>query len=193
MRIISGRRRGAVLTAPEGGVVRPTADRVREGLFNTLLGGRYGNPLDVPVVADIFAGAGTMGLEAWSRGARQVIFVENNPSALAALEKNISKCASKDATFIVPRDATRRLAWPAAPAGLLFIDPPWRKSAEEPDPANLALQNFIRHGLIAPSALISIEHDHRSPPELPLGISWLETRKWGRSACTIARYEGAGS
>jgi len=193
MRIISGRRRGAVLTTPEGGVVRPTADRVREGLFNTLLGGRYGKPLDVPVVADIFAGAGTMGLEAWSRGARQVIFVENNASALAALEKNITKCASKDATFIVPRDATRRLAWPAAPAGLLFLDPPWRKSAEEPDPANLALQNFIRLGFIAPSALISIEHDHRSPPELPLGISWLETRKWGRSACTIARYEGPGS
>lgn len=190
MRIISGKRRGAVLTAPEGGIVRPTADRVREGLFNTLLGGRYGNPLDVPVVADIFAGAGTMGLEAWSRGAKQVIFVENNSTALAALEKNITKCASTDATFVVPRDATRRLAWPAAPAGLLFLDPPWRKSADEPDLAHLALQNFIALGLIAPSALISIEHDHRTAPELPSGILPLETRKWGKSACTIARYEG---
>jgi len=190
MRIISGKRRGAVLAAPEGGAVRPTADRVREGLFNTLLGGRYGRPLDVPVVADIFAGAGTMGLEAWSRGARQVIFVEDNPAALAALKANIDKCATGDASFILPRDATRRLAWPAAPAGLLFIDPPWRKKDSDPDLALLALENFIRLGLVAPAALASIEHDHRRPPELPAGFAVLETRKWGKSACTIARFEG---
>ena len=189
MRIISGKRRGAVLAAPEGGVVRPTADRVREGLFNTLLGGRYGNPLDVPVVADIFAGAGTMGLEAWSRGAKQVIFVENNAAALSALRHNITKCNSGDATFVLPRDATRKLAWPAAPAGLLFLDPPWRKTPDDPDLAKLALENFIQLGLIAPAALISIEHDHRTPPELPPGITALETRKWGKSACTITRYD----
>jgi len=190
MRIISGKRRGAILAAPEGGAVRPTADRVREGLFNTLLGGRFGNPLDVPVVADIFAGAGTMGLEAWSRGARQVIFVENNPEALAVLRGNIAKCNTGDATFVLPRDATRKLAWPAAPAGLVFLDPPWRKTPDDPDLARLALENFIQFGLLAPSALISIEHDHRSPPDLPESINLLETRKWGKSACTIARYDG---
>lgn len=76
MRIISGKRRGALLNVPSGGLVRPTADRVRQGLFNLLMGGRYGKPLDGVVVADVFAGSGALGLEAWSRGAETIVMVE---------------------------------------------------------------------------------------------------------------------
>ena len=188
MRIISGKRRGAQLAVPEGGVVRPTADRVRQGLFNLLLGGRYGKALDVPVIADVFAGSGALGLEAWSRGADDIVFVENNPIAMKALEANIQKLDAEDETTIIRRDATRSMAWPTAPAGLIFIDPPWQYHDDDPDLALLALSNLINMGAVAPDALISIEHDARRPAHLPHGVEHLETRNWGKSACTLCAY-----
>ena len=190
MRIISGKRRGAQLVVPDGGLVRPTADRVRQGLYNLLSGGRYGQPFDVEVIADVFAGSGALGLEAWSRGATQVVLIESNPVALKALDANVEKLNAEDDVMIVRRDATRRLAWPSAPAGLIFLDPPWQKSDEDPDLALLAIQNLINMGAVAPDALISIEHDARRPATLPAGVKHLETRKWGKSACTICQYAG---
>ncbi|MCE2516823.1 MAG: RsmD family RNA methyltransferase [Alphaproteobacteria bacterium] len=189
MRIISGKKRGALLAVPEGGQVRPTADRVREGLFNVLTGGRYKLNFRELIVADIFAGTGALGLEAYSRGAAQVIFVENNPLALAALNANITKLNPGDAAAVVPRDATRNLAWPAAPAGLVFLDPPWIYQDDDRDLAHDALVNLIALGVVAEGALISIEHDHRRPAALPDGVTPLDSRKWGKSACTIATLE----
>lgn len=189
MRIISGKKRGALLAVPEGLSVRPTADRTREGLFNLLTGGRYGKPLEARVIADVFAGSGSMGLEAWSRGAMQVVFIENGEDAFAALEGNIAKLGCGDAVRALRRDATRRLAWPAAPAGLVFLDPPWRKHDADPDLAGEALENLLAAGAIADDALISIEHDHRRLPELPAGMTHLETRRWGKSACSLYRHE----
>ena len=200
MRIISGKRRGVQLVAPEGPAVRPTADRTREGLFNLLCGGRYGEPFCVQVVADIFAGSGSLGLEAWSRnrsrseshGAMQVVFVESDDAALAALKANIDKLGCGDDAHILAHDATKRWVWPTAPAGLVFLDPPWRKPHSDDDLAGLALANMIESAAIAADALVSIEHDHRSPPRLPPSvecrIEWLETRKWGRTACSLGRY-----
>lgn len=188
MRIISGKRRAALLAVPDGGRVRPTADRVREGVFNLLTGGRYGQPLKAPVVADVFAGTGAMGLEAWSRGAEQIVFVENDRIALAALEANISKLDLGDAAAVVRRDATRNLAWPAAPAELVFLDPPWIYQDDDRDLAHESLVNLIGLGAIADGALICIEHDHRRPATITDGITMLETRKWGKSACTIGRF-----
>ena len=193
MRIISGKKRGAVLAAPDGGEIRPSADRVREGLFNILAGGKHGAALESPVVADVFAGTGMLGLEAWSRGARQVVFVENNPVALAALEANMRRLGVFDAGVVVPRDATRRLAWPAAPAGLVFVDPPWMKCDGDPDLALAALENLIGLGAIADGALLSVEHDHRRPVTLPGSCVLLETRRWGKTAVTLARHAGPGT
>lgn len=191
MRIISGKKRGALLAVPEGGQVRPTADRVREGLFNVLTGGRYGLNFRELIVADVFAGTGALGLEAWSRGAAQVIFVENNPLALAALNANLDKLDPGAAAAVVPRDATRKLAWPAAAAGLIFLDPPWIYHDDDRDLAHEALANLIALEVVAEGALISIEHDHRRPPRLPQGVIAIDTRKWGKSACTIARYNAS--
>lgn len=189
MRIISGKRRGAILTVPEGGRVRPTADRVREGLFNVLLGGRYDIKLSSSVVADVFAGTGSMGLEAWSRGAEQITFVESDQIAISALKANIDKLDLGDDAAIVSRDATRNLAWPSAPADLIFMDPPWIYHDDDRDLAFEALTNLTAIGALAEGALVSLEHDHRRPANWPLGFALLETRKWGKSACSIARYE----
>ena len=66
---------------------------------------------------------------------------------------------------MLSRDATRKLAWPAAPAGLVFLDPPWRKHDDDDDLAALAISNLISIGAIENGGIISIEHDHRRPPE----------------------------
>ena len=190
MRIISGKRRGAQLVVPEGGIVRPTADRVRQGLFNLLQGGRYGKALDVAVVADVFAGSGALGLEAWSRGVEDIVFIENNAIAMKALEANIDKLDAHDEVTVIRRDATRTMAWPTAPADLVFMDPPWQYHDDDPDLALLALTNLINMGAIAKDGLISIEHDTRRPANLPHGVDHLETRNWGKSACTICAYRG---
>ena len=191
MRIISGKRRGALLNVPSGGLVRPTADRVRQGLFNVLMGGRYIKSFDGVVVADIFAGSGALGLEAWSRGSEKVVMVENNPIALACLDANIQKLTADDDIHIIRRDATRNFAWPGEPADLVLIDPPWQYHDDDPDLAFIALSNLITLGHVADGALISIEHDRRRPANLPDTIEPLETRQWGKSACTLGRHHAA--
>ena len=95
MRIIGGRHRGAKLADLAGDKTRPTADRVRESIFNILAGGRYGLPLVNGIVLDLFAGTGAIGLEALSRGAAWANFVERDPAALAVVRKNIHKSFTK--------------------------------------------------------------------------------------------------
>jgi 16S rRNA (guanine966-N2)-methyltransferase len=194
MRIISGKKRGALLDCPEGGALRPSADRVREGLFNILASGRYGDVLASPVIADIFAGVGSLGLEAWSRGdssggARHIIFIEKDRRALAALNRNIEKLEAGDAAIVLGHDATARINWPVGQAGLIFMDPPWIRTDDDDDLALMALENLIAHDAVADGALVSIEHDHRRPAALPDGVALLEVRKWGKVACTLARYQ----
>ena len=92
-------------------------------------------------------------------------FLETNDAALKALNANIKKLGCGDAAHVLSRDATRKLAWPAAPAGLVFLDPPWRKHDDDDDLAALAISNLISIGAIENGGIISIEHDHRRPPE----------------------------
>lgn len=190
MRIISGKRRGAHLNTPDGGAVRPTADRVRQGLFNVLAAGAYGDVLKNTVIADVFAGVGSLGLECWSRGADRIVFIENNPAALKALHHNIDKLGCGDAATVISRDATTKLIWPVEPAGLVFLDPPWIHHDDDADLALLALDNLITHGAMAQDAIISIEHDHRRPAAVPAAIDILDVRKWGKTAITLGRYRG---
>ena len=195
MRIISGKKRGTVLDCPEGGKVRPSADRVREGLFNILASGRYGDVLSSPIIADIFAGVGSLGLEAWSRGqlnggALQVIFVEKDREALISLNTNIKKVGLGDSAHVITRDATSKLIWPAGKAGLVFLDPPWIHNDGDDDLAFMALENLKALDAFEEGAVISIEHDYRRPAKLPEQFEYLDTRKWGKTACTLARFNG---
>lgn len=195
MRIISGTKRGAILNCPEGGTVRPTADRVREGLFNVLSSGRYGDVLASSVVVDAFAGIGSLGLEAWSRRKvnevdQRYVFIENNRHALEILNSNIKKLKLDDAAVVINRDVQAQLSWPVGKAGLVFLDPPWIHNDDDPDLALLALDNLIQLDTIEYGALISIEHDYRRPAALPSSCKYLDTRKWGKTACTFACFEG---
>ena len=113
MRIISGINKGRSLVSLGKGDpsanLRPTSDRVRESIFNLLAAGRFGNRLENCRILDLFAGTGALGLEALSRGATSVVFVDNGAHALQLLRKNIAICNAKNITQVVKTDATKTL------------------------------------------------------------------------------------
>jgi 16S rRNA (guanine(966)-N(2))-methyltransferase RsmD len=119
VRIIAGEFRGRRIDAPSGFATRPMLDRVREALFSTL------QPwLADAVVLDLFAGSGSLGLEALSRGARHLRFVERGAPALATLRKNVDTLGVRDRVEIVVADALAPVAWGPA-ADVVFLDPPY--------------------------------------------------------------------
>jgi 16S rRNA (guanine966-N2)-methyltransferase len=124
MRVIAGEFGGRRLRAPDGVVTRPTTDRVRESMFNSL--GSMG-VIEGGRVLDLFAGTGALGIEALSRGAAEVTFVERDPAALAALGDNIADLGLEDRAIVVPGDARRHVADSAGSRryDLALVDPPY--------------------------------------------------------------------
>ncbi len=176
MRIIGGEFRGRALASvgkgDAGAHLRPTTDRVRESLFNVLLGGRYGDPISDMRVLDLFAGTGALGLEALSRGAAHVTFVENGRKSQSLIRENITLCNAKPRCKVIARDATRLPANSDAPYDLIFLDPPYGKSMGEK-----ALASALSGDWIAEDALILWEESAAIIP--PQGCSVLETRGFG--------------
>lgn len=149
MRIIAGQWRGRALKSPEGDATRPTADRVREALFS-MLTSRLGSFEGLRVL-DLFAGTGALGLEALSRGADHVTFVETNRMALNALTANIAGLGAGGRTNIIAQSA-ETLGRAPRPCHLLLLDPPYGSGLAGP-----ALTRAFDQGWIAPHAMISIE------------------------------------
>ena len=120
MRIIAGQHRGRRLLAPAGQATRPTADRVRQALFDMLWHAPWAGRerIEGARVLDAFAGTGALGLEALSRGAASAIFLENDRAALAALRTNIATCREEARCRVLPADATK----PPAPEDQLRAD-----------------------------------------------------------------------
>src|SRR5580765_3936952 len=131
MRVVGGRLRGRALTAPKSQAIRPTADRLRESLFNILVHG-YGDPVSGARVLDLFAGTGALGLEAISRGAAFALFVDDGAEARALLRANVEALGLGGVTRIFRRDATKLgPAHPVEPFDLAFLDPPYGKGLAE--------------------------------------------------------------
>ena len=123
--------RGRALAAPKSQGIRPTADRLRESLFN-ILTHSYGNPITGARVLDLFAGTGALGLEAVSRGAAFALFIDDGAEARALLRQNVEALGLAAVTKIFRRDATKLgLAHPVEPFSLAFLDPPYRKGLAE--------------------------------------------------------------
>lgn len=188
MRIIGGRFKGLGLTpvgkGDAGAHLRPTTDRVRESLFSMLEGGRFGAPIAEAHVLDLFAGTGALGLEALSRGAASVAFVENGRTALKLLTANIAKTRAGDACRVLRQDATRLGACAGPTASLVFLDPPYGtgKGAS-------ALRRARDGDWIARDALIVWEDDVES--DAPVGFNKVEARKFGQTWLTFLRIEDA--
>ncbi|WP_430465467.1 16S rRNA (guanine(966)-N(2))-methyltransferase RsmD [Tabrizicola sp.] len=184
MRIIGGRARGLKLAEVGAGDpaahLRPTSDRVREAIFNLLVNGGYGNPLQGARVLDLFAGTGALGLEALSRGATHTTFVENGKPALALLTRNIALMRAEPETTILRRDIRALGPNPGAPFDLVFLDPPYGKGLGEAALDAARIGNWL-----APQALIVWEEG--STPSLPAGFTLEDSRKYGDTLVTIAR------
>src|SRR5262249_28667360 len=132
MRIVGGRLRGRTLQAPKSQAIRPSADRLRESLFNILIHA-YGDPVTGPRVLDLFAGTGALALEAVSRGAAFALFVDDGTEARALIRANVEALGLGGVTRIFRRDATRLgPAHPLEPFSLVFLDPPYGQGLAEP-------------------------------------------------------------
>lgn len=154
MRIIAGAWRGRTLQAPRSSTTRPTADRVRQALFDMLAHSPWTEPLEGCHVLDAFAGTGALGLEALSRGAARAVFFETDRNALASLRANIAALGATSRCTVIARDATTP---PTAPAGhtpcrLVFLDPPYGRNLVEG-----SLPPLMRMGWPAPDALVVAE------------------------------------
>jgi 16S rRNA (guanine966-N2)-methyltransferase len=184
MRIIGGASRGLKLAEVGAGDaaahLRPTSDRVRESIFNLLLNGGHGNPVQGARVLDLFAGTGALGLEALSRGAARVTFVDDGAAARALLRANIEKMRSMGVTDVYRRDATQMGPNRGAGFGLIFLDPPYGKGLGE-----AALASCLAGGWIAPGAVIVWEEN--TPPVPPPGVDLLDQRRYGDTLITLLK------
>jgi 16S rRNA (guanine966-N2)-methyltransferase len=155
MRIIAGTRKGHTIQAPRGHGTRPTADRVRENVFNIL------GPVDDAVVLDLYAGSGALGLEALSRGAAQAVFVERDPDAAHVVERNLDKLGLR--ATVLRQDAVAVLAAEKRKYDLVFVDPPYEMYSElEP-----LLDRYLPR-VLSDHAVVVVETDARTRPALAL-------------------------
>lgn len=181
MRIVAGRHRGARLEVPPGDATRPTSDRARQALFDTLTGGRFDIDLNDVVVLDLFAGTGALGLEALSRGAARAVFVEKDRTALAMLNRNIAHLKTADRTLVLAQDATR-LGRAREAVTLVLMDPPYRLGLAGP-----ALASLSAGGWLAPDALIVVEQAKDEALDLPPGFELLDDRRHGAARFLFLR------
>jgi 16S rRNA (guanine966-N2)-methyltransferase len=190
LRIVGGVHRGRRLIAPAGEAVRPTSDRAREALFNILSHGRFaaeGLPFGDRPVLDAFAGTGALGLEALSRGASAVAFIENGREALTALRDNIAALGEEDRVHVVAGDATRPPR-AALVCTVALLDPPYRSGLAAP-----ALSALAKAGWLLPDALAVVEVAAREAMPALAGFAIIDERIYGAARLVFLRYEGAST
>jgi 16S rRNA (guanine966-N2)-methyltransferase len=181
VRIIAGTWRGRRLTfAPVPGL-RPTPDRVRETLFNWL----------APVIAgcrclDLYAGSGALGLEAASRGAAEVVLVDNDPQVVANLERNRESLGS-DQVRVVHAEVMQWLSGPSSAFDIVFLDPPFRRQMLAP-----CIERLESGGWLAEPARIYIEAEKGLVPELPDNWEMLRSKRAGQVGYHLASRVGTG-
>lgn len=190
MRIIAGSKKGMKLLSPAGEVSRPIIDRVKESLFDVLY--NYGLP-EGKLVADLFSGVGSLGLESLSRGAKFVTFVENDAKIVAVLNKNIVKASFVKESKVIRANAFKVGAPVESELGkyeLLFVDPPYADTRNVGENSALARLMGILAGQLADGALVVVRTERKTRLLNRYGdFSVLEARQWGGMAVTI--FEGA--
>ena len=172
VRIVGGNLGGRVLRAPPGAATRPTSEKVREAVFAILGSGSMAGAH----VLDLFAGTGALGIEALSRGAAHVTFVDSARAAVAAIRNNLRALGVADRATVVAGDAVVNAARhaPAAPWRLVFVDPPYR--------SDLAVRAVaaLPPDYLAADAVIDIEHDrHNAPPDQVGSLLRTDQRRYG--------------
>ncbi len=183
MRIIAGRLRGRRIAVPPGAAIRPTGARAREALFNLLMHNPAfaDTPLAGATVLDAFAGSGILGLEALSRGAGRVHFLDTDRRALNAIRAALEAFDAGAQAVFHYRDATAPGPAPA-PASVVFLDPPYGSGLAAP-----ALTALAEQGWLAPRAVAAVEHAATETVEPPAGFVETARRTYGRGAFLFLR------
>ena len=173
MRIVGGRLRGRTVAAPKSKTIRPTADRLRESLFN-ILTHAFDDPVTGARVLDLFAGTGALGIEALSRGGGFALFVDDGAEARALLRENVAVLGLGGTSKIFRRDATKLgEAHPVAPFSLAFLDPPYGQGL-----AAAALASARAGGWLMPEALIVVEEATKAEFVSPEGFREIDRRRY---------------
>jgi 16S rRNA (guanine966-N2)-methyltransferase len=185
MRIVGGRHRGRRLAAPPGADIRPTADRVREALFNILAHGGAGLGGEDVVrdarALDAFAGTGALGLEALSRGAAHVTLMDKDAAALRACRDNVRALGEQARVTVLTGDAQNPVR-AAEPCQLVLMDPPYGSGAAAP-----ALAALDAAGWIADGAACVVELAAREGFAAPAGFALLDERRYGAARIVVLR------
>jgi len=156
MRVIGGTYRSRRLIAPRGLATRPSSDRLRETLFNILA-----PRIEGAVFADLYAGSGAVGIEALSRGARLVYFVDRAPPAMAAVRANLAALEIDSGFQIEFSSVSAALRRLAEPSEIIFMDPPW--AAEDDYASTLADIDQGADSLLTPAGIVVAEHSRKAP------------------------------
>jgi 16S rRNA (guanine966-N2)-methyltransferase len=174
MRIVGGRLKGRVLTAPSSRAIRPTSERLRESIFD-ILEHRFPGHIEGARVVDLFAGSGALAIEALSRGARFALLIDNGAEARALIRANVEAFALGGMTRIWRADATRLGSAPAGgPFALAFLDPPYGQGLAGP-----ALASLIEGGWLEPDALLVVEEAAKAEIAPPAGLACVDERTYG--------------
>jgi 16S rRNA (guanine966-N2)-methyltransferase len=186
MRVVGGRLKGRNLASLSSREIRPTADRLRESVFNILIHA-YDDPVQDARVLDLFAGTGALGIEAVSRGAKFALFVDNGAEARALLRNNVEALGLGGVTKVYRRDATNLgLAHPVEPFSLAFLDPPYGKGFAEK-----ALASLRDGGWLVPGALVVVEEAKAAAFATPDGFEEVERRAYDDTEFVFLKSVGA--
>lgn len=184
LRIIAGTYRGLRLASPRGKRLRPTAERVREAIFDIL-----GNDLSEYWVLDLFAGSGAMGLEAYSRGAAFVALVDWHPSALRLIGRNLAICGKPRGVQVIRQDLRRGLTKTLTHHGwrfdLVFLDPPYKRGLTQ-----RCLSQLGSDAVLNPHAVVVSEH--AADENLATDYGCLQRqmkRRYGTTGISLYRWE----
>lgn len=182
MRIVAGKFRGRALLSPSDESIRPTSDRAREAVFN-ILASRLSPHFDGLKVLDLFAGTGALGLEALSRGASSVVFVDTGAEARGLIRDHIEAFGAGGVAKLLRRDATALgAAGTMGPMDLVFLDPPYGRGLGEQALASLRDGKWL-----APDATIVLEESADVPVVLPEGFVLDDRREYGAAAVHFIR------
>lgn len=179
MRIITGDYRGRKLEAPMGNDVRPTSDKVKEAVFNIIQ-----QEIRDAVCVDLFAGTGSLGLEALSRGAKKCYFCDNSRESINLVKTNIKKCGAENKSVVLAGDYTKALARVRDKADIFFLDPPYSAGLYEK-----CFELIETLDLLSGDGLIIAEHGVRDfLPEQIGTFQLVKERKYGKIMVSIYRY-----
>jgi 16S rRNA (guanine966-N2)-methyltransferase len=189
VRIVAGLLGGRILRAPPGSDTRPTQEKVRAAVFSSLAAFVPGRR-----VLDLFSGSGAIGLEAWSRGAAHVEFVENAPSALRTLKQNLAALGAPPSFRVHNADVLRLLEtrFPASPFDLVLADPPYRE-ARDGHYAERIAGLLASNARIAPGGVFVFETEGADPPPSLPDWTRLRDRRYGKTRIWMWQYAPASA